>query len=54
MADAMQQKRFPSFVVTPSSDNFYRVQVGPYQDIAAAESAKRALEQLGFKPIIKR
>lgn len=54
MAEAIQQKRFPCFVATPSSDNYYRVQVGPYQDIASAESAKRALEQLGFKPIIKR
>ena len=54
MAEAIQQKRFPCFVVTPSSDNYYRVQVGPYQDIASAESAKRALEQFGFKPIIKR
>ncbi|MGB8542146.1 MAG: SPOR domain-containing protein [Candidatus Acidiferrales bacterium] len=54
MAEAIQQKKFPCFVATPSSDNYYRVQVGPYQDIASAESAKRALEQLGFKPIIKR
>jgi DedD protein len=54
MAEAIQQKRFPCFVATPSSDNFYRVQVGPYQDIASAQSAKRSLEQLGFKPIIKR
>ncbi|HXN19989.1 MAG TPA: SPOR domain-containing protein [Candidatus Binatus sp.] len=54
MAEAIQQKRFPCFVATPSSDNYYRVQVGPYQDIASAESAKRSLEQLGFKPIIKR
>jgi DedD protein len=54
MAEAIQQKRFPCFVATPSSDNYYRVQVGPYQDLASAESAKRALEQLGFKPIIKR
>ena len=30
MADALQQKKFPSFVVTPTTDNFYRVQVGPY------------------------
>ncbi len=54
MAEAIQQKRFPCFVATPSSDNYYRVQVGPYQDLASAESAKRSLEQLGFKPIIKR
>jgi cell division septation protein DedD len=54
MAEAIQQKRFPCFVVTPSSDNYYRVQVGPYQDIASAEAAKRSLEQLGFKNIFRR
>ncbi len=54
MADALQQKHFPSFVVTPSTDNFYRVQVGPYQDEKAAESAKSALDHAGFIAIIKR
>jgi cell division septation protein DedD len=53
MADAIQQKRFPSFVATSAADSLYHVQIGPYPDMAAAESAKRALEQLGFKPIIK-
>jgi DedD protein len=53
MADAIQQKKFPSFVATSPAANFYHVQVGPYPDMAAAENAKRALEQLGFKPIIK-
>ncbi|HVB56327.1 MAG TPA: SPOR domain-containing protein [Candidatus Acidoferrales bacterium] len=54
VADALQRKRFPSFVVAPSSDNFYRVQVGPYVDERAAESAKNALSHAGFKAIIKR
>jgi DedD protein len=54
MADVLQQKRFPSFVVAPTSDNFYRVQVGPYPDAKAAESAKNALDRAGFKAIIKR
>jgi DedD protein len=54
MADVIQEKQFPAFVVTPASDNFYRVQVGPYTDEKSAEAAKRGLEQLGFKPIIKR
>jgi DedD protein len=53
MADAIQQKKFPAFVATSPVDNFLHVQVGPYPDMAAAENAKRALEQLGFKPIIK-
>jgi DedD protein len=54
MADTIQQRRFPSFVLTPTTDNFYRVQVGPYPDDKSADAAKHALEQLGFKPIIKR
>jgi DedD protein len=54
MADVLQQKHFPSFVVTPSTDNFYRVQVGPYTDEKAADAAKTALDHAGFKAIIKR
>jgi cell division septation protein DedD len=54
MADVLQQKKFPSFVVTPSTDNFYRVQVGPYADQRAAESARDALDHAGFKAILKR
>lgn len=54
LADVLQQKRFPSFVVTPTSDSFYRVQVGPYSTEAAAEAAKRQLDHQGFKAIIKR
>ena len=54
MADALQQKNFPSFVVTPTADNFYRVQVGPYSDQRAADSARAALDHAGFKAIIKR
>src|SRR5271155_3322343 len=53
MADAIQQKKFPSFVATSPADALYHVQVGPYPDMPSAENAKRALEQLGFKPIIK-
>lgn len=54
MAGAIQEKGFPAFVLTPSTDNFYRVQVGPYADAKSAEQAKRALENEGFKPIVKR
>jgi cell division septation protein DedD len=54
LADAAQQKRFSAFVVAPSSDNLYRVQVGPYRDLPSAEAAQKALEQAGFKAIIKR
>lgn len=54
LADALQQKRFPSYVVTPTTDALFRVQVGPYADLKAAEAAKTALDREGFKAIIKR
>jgi DedD protein len=54
MADALGQKGFPSFVTAPTTDSFYRVQVGPYRDDRAAQSAKGALDRAGFKAIIKR
>jgi DedD protein len=54
MADALQQKKFPAFVLTPTADSFFRVQVGPYADAESAALAKHALEHKGFKPIVKR
>jgi cell division septation protein DedD len=54
MADELQQKKFPAFVVTPTTDNFYRVQVGPYPDEHAADAAKANLDHAGFKAITKR
>jgi DedD protein len=53
MADILQQKHFPSFVVTPVTDSFYRVQVGPYPDERTAEATKAALDRAGFIAIIK-
>lgn len=54
MAGMLQRKRFPAFVVTPTTDSFYRVQVGPYRNAHAAENGRRALERAGFKSIMKR
>jgi len=55
LADELQQKKFPSFVLAPTTDAFYRVQVGPYASEADADAAKHALDREGFKQaIIKR
>jgi len=54
MAEVLQKKRFPAFVITPGSDRFYRVQVGPYRNERSAANARRALERAGFKAIMKR
>jgi DedD protein len=53
MADELQKKKFPAFVVNSQADGFYRVQIGPYPDKATADAARHALEQAGFKAIIK-
>jgi cell division septation protein DedD len=54
LAQALQQKKFPAFVITPATDKFYRVQVGPYSDAQSAAAARHDLEAKGFKSIVKR
>jgi len=54
LAGALQEKKFPAFVVPPTTDSYYRVQVGPYADQQSANQARRGLEQQGFKAIVKR
>jgi cell division septation protein DedD len=54
LAQALQQKKFPAFVIPPGSDKLFRVQVGPYPDNQSATNARQQLEAKGFKSIIKR
>jgi cell division septation protein DedD len=54
LAQALQQKRFPAFVLPPGSDRYYRVQVGPYTDAKSANLARQKLESQGFKAIARR
>jgi cell division septation protein DedD len=54
LAQALQQKKFPAFVITPGTDKYYRVQVGPYADTLSAANARHDLEANGFKSIVKR
>ncbi|HVN09719.1 MAG TPA: SPOR domain-containing protein [Patescibacteria group bacterium] len=54
LAKLLQEKGFPAFVLTPSTDDWYRVQVGPFPDAKSAEQAKTALAHEGFKAIAKR
>jgi hypothetical protein len=54
VAQELQQKKFPAFVLAPGADHYYRVQVGPYTDAKSADKARAALEKEGFKPIVKR
>jgi cell division septation protein DedD len=53
LARGLQKKKFPAFVVSPQTDKYYRVQVGPYPDSKAADAARKSLEGAGFKAIVK-
>jgi len=54
LAQALQHKKFPAFVLTPGADRYYRVQVGPYADAQSADLARQKLESQGFKAITRR
>ncbi len=53
LANRLQKKKFPAFVLPPQGDKYYRVQVGPYADSKSADAARRGLEDAGFKAIVK-
>lgn len=53
LAENLQMKKIPAFVVKPNGDKFYRVQVGPYSDPKSADTAKKGLETAGFRAIVK-
>jgi cell division septation protein DedD len=53
LAARLQKKKFPAFVLSPPGDKYYRVQVGPYADLKAADAARKGLEGAGFKAIVK-
>ena len=54
LAKVLQKKKFPAYVLSPHGDKYYRVQVGPYADLKAADLARRGLEDAGFKAFVKR
>ena len=54
LAQVLQEKKFPTIVTTPSTDKYYRVQVGPYPDARSATAAKKELEKQGFKTMVRR
>jgi cell division septation protein DedD len=54
LAKQLQKRKFPAFVLSPHGDKYYRVQVGPYLDLKALDSARKGLEGAGFNAFVKR
>jgi len=49
IASGLQRKHYVAYVLSPSRDKYYRVQVGPFKDQKSADAAKKGLEGEGFK-----
>jgi cell division septation protein DedD len=55
LVEALKKKQYPAFVANnPSTDKFYRVQVGPYAELKDAESMRNRLIGDGYNPIVKK
>jgi cell division septation protein DedD len=54
LVDALKKKQYPAFSTTPTSDKYFRVQIGPFADIKEAEQTRSKLMGDGYNPIVKR
>jgi len=54
LLNGVKKKGFRAFILSPSSDDYYRVQVGPFDNTVEALEAKKKLEQAGYQPILKK
>jgi cell division septation protein DedD len=54
LVEALKNKQYPAFSTTPTSDKYFRVQIGPFADIKEAEQTRSKLLSDGYNPIVKR
>ena len=54
LVSALRKKDYPVFVVNPSGDKLFHVQVGPFASLADAESMRTRLAGDGYNPIVKK
>jgi DedD protein len=55
LVEALKKKQYPAFVANNSTtDNLFRVQVGPFSDIKDAEAMRTRLISDGYNPILKK
>ena len=51
---ALKHKQYQVFVVTPTTDALFHVQIGPFADAKDAEAIRGKLVADGYNPIVKR
>jgi cell division protein FtsN len=54
VVDTLKQKGFPALLAQSSNPTLFRVMVGPFPNAATLGKAKADLENVGFKPIVRK
>jgi DedD protein len=54
LVESLKGRQYAAFIVNPSPDKLFHVQVGPFADIKDAESARAKLVSDGYNPILKK
>jgi cell division septation protein DedD len=54
LVESLKGRQYSAFIVNPSPDKLFHVQVGPFADIKDAESARAKLVSDGYNPILKK
>lgn len=54
LVESLKGRQYSAFIVNPSPDKFFHVQVGPFSDIKAAEDMRAKLVSDGYSPILKK
>ena len=54
LVESLKGRQYAAFIVTPSPDKFFHVQVGPFADVKEAEDMRAKLVSDGYSPILKK
>jgi DedD protein len=54
LVESLKGRQYAAFIVNPSPDKFFHVQVGPFTDIKDAENMRAKLVSDGYNPILKK
>lgn len=54
LVESLKGRQYAAFIVNPSPDKFFHVQVGPFGDVKEAEDMRAKLVSDGYSPILKK
>ena len=54
LVEALKARQYPAFILNPSPDKLFHVQIGPFADAKDAEGMRTRLMNDGYNPILKK